>query len=320
MNTIDNILGNVNATAKHIESVRASIFDVIKRPVETCDDRFLAPEDCYNIYRSTGGIPLSGKRSMGKDFLPMQPSEFLENIIETVRDYGANLDLNTLKFREFYGGSKIEFSIELEPIVFVNQKKLNDITKMELIFSTSYDGSKSSTISLYTFRLACLNGMVRSHLEGTLKGKNTMGGKAKILSYASEVAKLVEETKDFRIKMEQLDKVKLTKTQIEDFKLSLLGYNRESLKNDVKAEGYKRQQYEILKLVEQGIDEEFGRAGETAFGLLQGITNYTNHLANRKGIATKIEPTSDEYIRFNKGVLINDKAQDLIFEFLTVAN
>jgi hypothetical protein len=243
----------------------------------------------------------------------MQPNDFLENIIETVRDFGANLDLNTLQFNEFCGGSKIEFRIKMHPLSFKNNKGLQDITNLEVTFSTSYDGSKSSTISLYTERLVCLNGMVRSSLEGVLKGRNTIGGKAKILSYASEVAQLVEMTEGFKEQMQKLDKIKLTKKQVEAFKLSLLGYNYQTLSESDKAEHHKKQQYEILDLLDKGIQIEFERTGQTAFGLLQGVTYYTNHLASRSGVATKIEPSREEYIRFNQGAKTNEKAQDLLF-------
>jgi Domain of unknown function (DUF932) len=315
---VEEIYKETAKAKKNVNAIKANLFEVVKMPLITENSIFKAPENVFSVYRSNGGKPLSGNKSLGKDYTPMQPREFLDNIIETVRDYGANLDLSTLQFNEFCGGSKIEFRIKMHPLSFKNNKGLKDITNLEVTFSTSYDGSKSSTISLYTERLVCLNGMVRSGLEGVLKGRNTIGGKAKILSYASEVAQLVEMTEGFKQQMQKLDKIKLTKKQVEAFKLSLLGYNRQFLDESDKAEGHKKQQYEILNLLDKAIQIEFERTGATAFGLLQGVTYYTNHLASRSGIATKIEPSREEYIRFNQGAKTNEKAQDLLFALLEV--
>jgi len=180
-------------------------------PQELKDNPAFKPaDDKFLVYKSNGGKPLG---VAGKVFEPMQPSEFMYNIIETVKDFGAKLDLDTLTFKEFCGGSRIEFKIEIEPIRFQNARQRaktsgktlkqvrednEDITKLYLTFSTSYNGTKPNTISLYTERLICTNGMVANNLEGSLKGRNTMNGKLKILSYGEEVAKIINGTEDFK--------------------------------------------------------------------------------------------------------------------------
>jgi len=367
---VEEVLSSVNEQKANVNRVEKKLFEVVKVPLQASPQlyqkqlqtlylerkkyefkknnpkdavmpNFEAPEfkipkfdypSLYSIYKSNGGNSLSGKKSVGADFTPMQPKEFFDNILQTVnetyffdedetkpenerdkmilRDY---LDLSTLEFNEYLGGSRIEFKIKMHPLSFKNDKGLNDITNLWLTFSTSYDGSKSNTISLYTERLVCLNGMVRSSLEGVLKGRNTIGGKAKILSYAKEVAQLVRQTEGFKVQMEKLDKIKLTRTQIERFKLDLLGFNTQTLKESDKEERFKKSQYEILELVEKGINKEIKRTGQTAFGLLQGVTYYTNHLAKIGGVASKTKVTREEYVKFTQGAKTNDKAQDLLF-------
>lgn len=180
----EDILGNITATKAHLEAIEKRFFEVIKVQLHPNLPGFESPES-FGIYKNTGGVPLS---VMGKDMTPMHPREFYDNIVRTVHECGANLDLNTLQFKEFSGGKKIEFSIKMHPISFKNNKGLKDVTNMELTFSTSYDGSKSNLITLYTERLVCTNGMVARGIEGVLRGKNTIGGKAKILSYCNEIA------------------------------------------------------------------------------------------------------------------------------------
>jgi hypothetical protein len=244
---------------------------------------------------------------MGKDFTPMQPREFYDNIVRTIHECGANLDLETLKFREFNGGRKIEFSVKMFPISFKNNKGLKDITNLELTFSTSYDGSKSNLITLYTERLVCLNGMVAKGIEGILKGRNTVGGKAKILSYCDEVANIINGAEQFKERMIELDKRVITRKELEVLKFKLLGFNAESLKvvGDAKPETKK---INILDKINESIELEFSRTGVTAFGFLQGVTHYTNHVANGSKSVSNAE-----YIRFYQGAKLNNLAQDLVF-------
>ena len=311
MNTLD-IIAQVTKTSKNIAKIQSQFFDVVKVPATFVG--YQAPQDMFGVFNAKTGMPLSSK-SMGKDFLPMQQQEFLDNILSTVHEFNADLDLDTLKFKTFGGGSKIEFSVRMHPISFKNNKGLQDITNMELTFSTSYDGSKSNRISLYTERLVCTNGMTALKLEGELKGRNTLGGKTKILSYAKEVAEIVNGATEFKNKMIALDKIKLSKKQVEAFKKSLLGYNAESLNAETKKAEIDNKplpnhsrKLTILENISSSIALEFSRTGETAFGLLQGITHYTNHVAN-----TSKTISDAEYIRFHQGAKTNDKAQEILF-------
>lgn len=303
MTTSQNIIGQTLATQNHLAKIEASLFEVVKLPLGPIDmpSFFKAPKDAFGHYKSNGGECI-GK--VGKDSTAMQPKEFFDNILSTVHEFGADLDLNTLKFKEWCGSSKIEFSIKMHPISFKNDKGIDDITNLEVTFSTSYDGSKSNVISLYTERLVCTNGMVANKLQGALKGRNTIGGKAKILSYASELAQIINGANEFKEKMIALDKIKVNASQIEAFKKSLLGYNKASLLASEKPETKK---YNILEKLEQSIQLEFDRTGETAFGLLQGVTYYTNHIANTSKVS------NEEYIRFKTGFDTNAKAQEILF-------
>lgn len=304
------------AFKKAFKKAKEVFVSIVKTENETTINltEFIVPVDMYGIYDAKTGSLLS-KKSMGADFLPMQQNEFLANILSTIHEFGADLDLSTLEFKVFGNGSKIEFSVKMFPLSFTNDKELNDITNIFLCFSTSYDGSKSNRISLFTERLVCLNKMTVAKLEGVLKGRNTQGGKTKILSYAKEVADIINGGEKFKEKMIALDAVKLSTKQVETFKKSLLGYNHETLKQDLKdalalkqGEPNQKSKFKILESLDKAIALEFSRTGQTAFGLLQGVTYYTNHLSNTsKGIS------NEEYIRFFTGAKINDKAQEILF-------
>jgi hypothetical protein len=311
--TTDNIFATIGQTQANIANIQDQFFTVEKIAmlpsfINIGGVELKNPTDMYGIYDTTNGKLLSQK-SMGKDFLPMQQQEFLDNILSTIHEFGADLDLETLQFKTWSEGAKIEFSVKMHPISFKNDKGLNDITNMFMTFSTSYDGSKSNRISIFTERLVCLNGMTALKLSGELKGRNTLGGKTKILSYAREVAYIFNSGEEFRTKMIALDSIKVTKEQIENFKKDLLGYNTASLLASDEKNVTRRMT--ILETLETAIALEFERTGITAFGLLQGATYYTNHLANS---SKKI--SNDEYIRNFQGAKTNDKAQELVFAML----
>ncbi len=365
MNTLTSLFAGLKAENQHLANVEASLFEVVKVPVlvqnhAELPDFFTAPEETYSIHKTSGGKSLG---VMGATFEPMQGKEFFNNIVETVRlidelkdqheDRIAelecqpkltkveakellelkalatqSLDLKTLKFKEYNDGSKIEFSIKMYPISFKNSKGLNDQTNLELTFSTSYDGSKSNVISLYTERLVCLNGMVANKLQGTLKGRNTMKGKIKVLTYASELAQIIHGANEFKEKMEALDKIQLTASQIETFKLELFGFNNATLLASGKTAQATHKNYAILENFEKAMEIELPRTGQTAYGLLQSVTYYTNHIANVKAepkAGAKVRTnyvkskrvrkvvTNDEYIRFNTGAKTNATAQELLF-------
>lgn len=301
---VENLISGLNQANNNVTAIENRLFEVKKVQLHPNLPDFVSPQS-YGVYKTTGGQPLG---VMGEQFEPMQPKDFLDSIVNTVHECGADLDLNTLEFNQFQGGKQIEFSIKLKPLEFINKAGKYDETQNKLTFSTSYDGSKSSTISLYTYRQICSNGMMGWGMESALKGKNTIGGKAKILTYCNEVVKIITETQNYSERLKRLDSVQMNASQIEAFKKELLGYNKASL---LMEEGNVTKKMNILDKINESIELEFSRTGATAFGLLQGITHYTNHSANGSKTVS-----DEEYIRFYQGAKTNNLAQKLLFATL----
>ncbi len=344
MNTIETIFGAVKEVKANLAKVESQLFNVFVTPIAR--QEFVNPltgklivikasKKNFRVFKDDG-TELS---CMKKQFVPMQPKEFYDNILSTVHEFGADLDLSTLTFRNFCDSTKIEFSIRMKPFTFINNKKVVDETNLEVTFSTSYDGSKSNTIALYTERVVCGNGMVANKLEGTLKGRNTQGGKDRILSYASELAEIINGAKEFKSKMEALDKVKFNKAKLEAFKKHLFGFNKAELLANEKTMQANHSKYTILDNFDiamfnteiefnfetKELLNEYKNSPEyktdletfkekdyvsmTAFEVLQSVTHYTNHIAK-----TKIDAT--ESIRFGVGFKTNSKAQEILFELV----
>lgn len=295
---IEELVAGMGKEKANLEKVEASLFDVVKLQLHPNIDGFNSP-DAYGVYKGTGGDAL-GKA--GKVFDPMQPKELLANIIHTSQLNNVDLDMEKLTFKEFNGGKNVEFMIPLPSIEFTNVKKVNDITNIALSFSTSYDGTKSNLITLHTERLLCENGMRAWGVVAQMKGKNTTGGKKKILTYSDEVMKIMAGTQKFKEKLEALDKIQIKQADVNAYMTSLLGYDVTDT-SELHPTTMK-----VLDKINSSIALEFERTGETMFGLLNGITHYTNHIAERPADVTR-----DEYIRFRSGAKLNDEAQRLAF-------
>jgi hypothetical protein len=307
-----NLLNTMASGMNNVNKIKRQFFNVILEPARVSNPSLEQPQDTYFVYNENSGKQIA-KKSVGKDFEPMQQQEFLDNILLTIRDFKAKLDLDSLTFRRYCNDSKIEFSIKtMHPLKFKNFANINDQTNIELVFSTSYDGTKSNRISLFTHRLMCKNGMTVRKKGGELKGRNTLGGKIKILSYAEEVASIIKGVKDYKKEMLRLNKKKITKAQIEEFKLKLFGYNAASLENDKKSASQIAKPMQLLNNFDLAMGVEFPRCGQTAYGLLQAVTYYTNHIANENGRVY----SNNEFIRYGTGEKVNDKAQELIYAML----
>jgi hypothetical protein len=65
---------------------------------------------------------------------------------------------------------------------------------------------------------------------------------------------------------------------------------------------YSIQARQVMDKINESIELEFSRTGTTAFGLFNGITHYTNHVASEKA------DDLTEYIYLGTGMSMNDKA------------
>lgn len=300
MATTADITAQIGAANANLQKVEGNLFDVVKLQLHANIEGFNSPET-YGIYKGTGGAPLG---VMGKQFDPMQPKELLKNIMETSAENGVDLRLDTLKFNEYGGGRFIEFSVDLPAIEFKNARKVNDVTEMKLTFTTSFDGSQSNQIGLFSKRLICTNGMQvwGRNADVALKAKNTTGGKKRVLTYTNEVMKVMAGAETFKEHLEGLNRINVTQKDVDTYISKLVGWDF----NDPDQMNSKRQS--ILDKINESVALEFGRTGATMFGLLNGITHYTNHVANEGG-----KYSDDEFIRFHSGYKMNNKAQQLAY-------
>jgi hypothetical protein len=101
----------------NIAIIKANVIEPKKIQLHSGIEGFASP-DVYGIYRNDGGEPLG---VVGSRFEPANLHLFLDTIVSSVSDCGANLDLNTLTYNEYCGGSKVAFGLQwLEMLLNLN--------------------------------------------------------------------------------------------------------------------------------------------------------------------------------------------------------
>ena len=134
--------------------------------------------------------------------------------------------------------------------------------------------------------------------EFKAKFKNTSGNQGKALSLCHDVAESINNLG----KLEELY-LNLDKTKVDDKVIQAYLKQVANIDLAIKDEWSTRKANMYADIM-GSLDLEFSRTGKTAFGMLQGITHYTNHKASGSG--------NEEYILLETGAKMNDKAMQFV--------
>jgi hypothetical protein len=317
------ILNRISEGNSNILKIRKQLFDVITVPIEAPSEAFVrrftsghnanAPEGqrhldlsktleplvspiAYINYKSTGGTPLG---VVGKDFNPTQSADLLDTLEPCLIDAGA--DLSKLEYHTFKEDKKICFRAPIKKFGFKSKLTKLDDTIAYLNVQTGYDGYTKTSLYISTVRLICTNGMKARKTEFSASFKNTFGNNKKVEVLCNDVTKAIDKLDTFGELMEHLNTVEVSKDQVDEFYLKMLGYNRK----DLKEQHTSRQK--VFADIQQSVAFEMSRTGDTFWGLLNGITHYTNHVAGAR------TPRQD-YVYMGGGEKLNDTAQKVAIE------
>lgn len=272
--------------------IAENLFDVQKIQL-TAPQGFDAPE-AYGMYRTTGGSCLG---VVGNTYNPTQPATLFDNLIECLD--GQNIDLSKLSYSEMKGGSKIKFTAPYKTVSFKNLRGQEDESIISINLQTGYDGLTKTSLYLSMFRLICSNGMKANATEFSTAFKNTTGNAHKINNLCGDVAKSLHMYNDLESIILHLNGQPVKSSDITTFVQQLTGINPTDSDTSTRSRN-------IYDQMLNSIEIEIQRTGASKWGLLNGVTYYTNHVA-----ATE---NRQEYILLEKGASLNNDA----FKLLTV--
>lgn len=292
------ILKNLNAENSHVEAIRAKLFDVVQKPLFTNQEGFESPE-VFATYKSTGGKPFG---VLGKVFTATQPTVLFDNFVDCLIS-NTQADLKKVRYSEFKGGAKILFSAPIKTTSFTNLAGKEDELTYNLNIQTGFDGFTSTTLFLSVYRLICKNGMKANVTEFKSTFKNTFGNVGKIQVLCNDVTRAVNSLDKLEDVISTLNAIEVTEAKKQKFLQGVLGYNETT-------EDLTTRKKNILDRINESIALEISRSGGTLWGLLNGVTHYTNHIAKpNKGMSgAEYREAVDQYIHTETGETLNDKA------------
>lgn len=239
--------------------------------------------------------------TVGNIYKPFQNSELAETIVEATHDIG----LQTTRGGQLSGGKKVYLQAEL-PSEFIGQSNvLRRITALN-----SHDGSTSIGFGSSSTVVICQNTFFQAY-AGLAKFRHTDSAKERI-----ELA-----IKDLRTAL------KLDTALMENFKRMA----DKPLKDEIFAKIIKAcfetdvnapesdlstRKTNQLKQVAGAIETEIKLEGATLWGLFNGITRYTNHVATVSKGKPATEAEKNEYVMTGGGYKTNLVAFDTIMKWI----
>lgn len=287
------ILNSISNEFKNIDKIREQIFTPQLVQLHPNIEGFDSPKS-YGVYRNTGGNALG---VVGSTYSPMDLNIMLDSIVTSALECSNGIDLSTLKFEEFKGGSKVAFTLELPTKEIEGSPLIGDIMKRGLEFRTGFDGkTKSSAVETFE-RLFCLNGCTSTKSQN-IAFKNTLNNHAKIFNLCQYIEQSTINSDTFVTNMGQLADIKMNQKQIDAFLIKLTGYDVKSYKD------LTTRKRNILDSINAAIGIEKASTGANMFSIVNGITRYTTH---------DLSKGSKESLYYDASAKMNVNALNLAF-------
>ena len=289
---VEQTMQQVELAQQNVEVIEKQLFTVVKKDLLIEGEIYKNPNESFAYYKEKGGECLGVR---GSRFVPNQPKDIFNVIQNIALEYPDVMDLSTLTFKEFYGGSVIEFNQPLDKVKFTNRLGIEEVLDTSFAFRTSYNGMLSNHIKLFVKRLVCSNGMTAIRVGARNIFRNTVNANKDSLYQLRQFARIINDKEDYIHQLQLLDEKDIEAEQVTAFINELINFNPES-KNSTRKTN-------IHKKISDSVEYEMMRTGNSMYGFLQGITYYTNNIVNK----------DEAYVLFKGGNKMNNKAQELVF-------
>jgi hypothetical protein len=260
------ILTNIAKANENVANIESQLFDVEMKPLMVADPEF-SVVDWFGVFKSTGGNQLG---IVGNRFQPTQPRAVFMAFCDAILEYG--LDPAKLCYTEVKSGEIVRFSIELNPIKFINKFGAEDVTIPTLNLQIGLNGKVVTSMFITTLRLVCTNGAKATFTEFTTSFKNVKGNQGKIVGMLEDVVRCINEVERLNTFYIGLNDVKINQTAINKYLKRVCDIDM------AKYGEYNKQRQATIDLINNSIELEIGRTGKTLFGFYNGITHYANHV------------------------------------------
>tara|TARA_R110002110_G_scaffold155134_3_gene349267 strand:- start:261 stop:1118 length:858 start_codon:yes stop_codon:yes gene_type:complete len=189
----------------------------------------------------------------------LQPAKAFE-YVDTIRGE-LGYDFDKAGFANH--GRKLFLSLRKKNALVIDPK-VDDVLDEVIYFWTAFDGSMQTLFNQMIERLVCANGMVTMDVQSSAKVKHSSLQEGKLDDYVKEV---IDIQGVFQSSYDAIQRLVDTKIKDKDAK-EVIGrlFKGESKKSEIIRE-------DVFGRFQNGL----GNRGETAWDLLNGITEYQNH-------------------------------------------
>ena len=280
-----------------IASIESKLFNVVEHQLipNTNDGNFENPT-VRGLYKHTGGKPLG---VVGANFNATQPKVLFDAYVDCIGEI-RDLDINQLDYQETKEGSKIRFRLKVANYGFRNGSGRMDDLDTYITLTSGYDGLTKTSLAVESYRLICSNGMKVVGTTKVLGIKNVKGNAGKIESICNEMATVIGKAKGVEDYFKFLDGINVDELTVQKVIKQSFGFNRKDAE-------ISKARLTTLDEIESSIALEISRSGGNLWGLLNGITHFTNHGGRKKSDLV-------DYVYQAGGATINDRAQKSILE------
>lgn len=250
-------------------------FNVLRRPAmaqvknpETGEDVLVQSDRHYLMLRDDTFRCLGAVGAKYQEVQNREAFEFMDGLSESG-------DVRYLSVAELNHGAKICLFAEVPDLEFEVVK--GDVVKGYAMLSLTHDGTGSVLVGPWSGRMACMN------LCPTLR-KNVRDGagvsirhsgdiEAKLAAASKVLRKITEEVNEFEEHAKFLASKKVSKAFVEELLDEILPMPKESARPGKRI----KQRETMMELVEGGLGTNIQGVRGTRWGLLNAVTEYTNH-------------------------------------------
>lgn len=231
-------------------------WSVVKSPLVSVDGH---PTETFGIFKN--GSEWLG--SVGNQYTPFQNAEMAQTIVEA----SEAINIETNRGGMLQGGRKVFLQAQL-PNEFIG----NSGVRRWITCTNSHDGSSSISFGSTNTVIVCENTFHRANRDGS-KFRHTMNASERVRTAMLDMKMALNADIALMDNFKRMADIKLNEDMVEKVvrKLFLI-----DVANEKEASSRKKNQVTAFA---DALRTEIGLEGATLWGLFNGITRYTNHVA-----------------------------------------
>lgn len=229
--------------------------------------------------------------SVGSKYTITQNAEIVEMLMEA----SERVNVPITRGGVVGNGAKVYYQFKLEKVRIGASDNLRYLTAL-----TSHDGSTGIGLGTTNVTVVCQNTFYQAFNDMT-RIKHTKTSKERLNTTILALKESIEREYMLIEKLVEMSKLSVPASMSDEFICGLFG-----LQYEVEPHTKTRN---IMSKVREAVNTEFNTHGETAYGLFNAVTRYTNHIVNYHS-----QDSKRQAIMFGSAKALVDRALPLIHE------